>query len=291
MISFSEHTSKEPPSSLEFGNGDKPYLFHYTRFQSALSILESQELWASNIHFLNDFREFREAGEIIASQCRILERRNPSLVEFSEKIRARIESVGDVHIHSFSFTENPDLLSQWRAYCEPNGIALGFDYSKLHTVIRENQFVIGKCIYDDRQKLKICKEIIQKLLDLLQIEKAPLEVVARYFVTEFIKWAPFFKHQSFAEENEWRAVSPLIPSNNENIAVRASPTMMTPYYRIKMSGLGKDEHGNSILPINTFVIGPHPNHSLISSGLNFALNSNRIQWHQVRYSKCPYRSV
>jgi hypothetical protein len=43
---------------------DKGYLYHYTTSDAFISIVKEQEIWASNIFYMNDTHEFQWAVEL-----------------------------------------------------------------------------------------------------------------------------------------------------------------------------------------------------------------------------------
>ena len=63
----------------------------------------------------------------------------------------------DSEIFIASFSEEFDLLSQWRGYCPPNdGICIGFDKEIIKEFCTKNNFKFEKCIYE--KKLQIEKQ-------------------------------------------------------------------------------------------------------------------------------------
>jgi len=62
----------------------------------------------------------------------------------------------------FSFSQNPDQLSQWRGYCPTaNGYALGF-YSKVLEQSHQNEGLsfLAPCIYDETKQAELIDGII-----------------------------------------------------------------------------------------------------------------------------------
>src|SRR5580698_8671217 len=91
-------------------------LYHYTTTEGLLGIIESKELWATNILFLNDTSELVDAFKLFASE---LEANPIKLGERKGWLQTMIlPSLETAEVDHFvvSFCENGDLLSQWRAY-------------------------------------------------------------------------------------------------------------------------------------------------------------------------------
>ena len=50
-----------------FGESPDKILYHYTSQKGVLGILDSQEIWATNILYLNDHSEYLYAMEMVSS--------------------------------------------------------------------------------------------------------------------------------------------------------------------------------------------------------------------------------
>src|SRR5262245_58864537 len=95
-------------------------LYHYTSLGGLVGIVESKSIWATHISYLNDAAEVRYAIELLRAE--ILTVAN-SVSDEERKCLVQLQhwlAHGFVHNHllfTASFTENGNLLSQWRAYC------------------------------------------------------------------------------------------------------------------------------------------------------------------------------
>jgi hypothetical protein len=101
-------------------------LYQYTSLEALVSIVQSKRVWASNIRFLNDHSESLWLRQHVVS---ILKRKGSSTgqEERMNEIIAMIEAWPPFSLFVASFTEKPDDLSQWRAYCPPGlGVSIGF---------------------------------------------------------------------------------------------------------------------------------------------------------------------
>jgi hypothetical protein len=111
----------------------KQPMFHYTSLSGFRGIISKKDMWATDISYLNDTREFTCAIDAVAE--RMKERSSESVVlnAFAERlpqIKFRLPNSGP-YVISFSLRE--DSLSQWRGYCGAGaGISLGFDPTFLH---------------------------------------------------------------------------------------------------------------------------------------------------------------
>ena len=126
----------------------KGRIYHYSSQRGLLGILDTRELWATKIQFMNDAEEFRHA---VALARAVLKQRQNDLGKI-EAINCAIQHLPVIEttdIFVACFSEAGDLLSQWRGYC-PDGIgfSIGFDYEELKTVASAQECFVGRCIYD-----------------------------------------------------------------------------------------------------------------------------------------------
>ena len=146
-----------------------PQLWHYTTAQGLHGILTSQQLWATNIFYLNDAEEFtgffdrkllhllKEGVQDGIAEARktkkgvsaieaeggslALEKNLPN--ELLTTLRAATLSL-PAYVTSFCYTPSePDsedgLLSQWRGYGKDGGYAIIFDTQGLDELLRDEQ--------------------------------------------------------------------------------------------------------------------------------------------------------
>jgi hypothetical protein len=109
-------------SLYEFaGPAPPPPLFHYTSLAGLLGILETGELWASELRSLNDVAELTLGFDLITDEVRRRLGEAPDIV--AEQLLGWIEerSRFGPMLFAAAFTENGNLLSQWRGYCPPTG--------------------------------------------------------------------------------------------------------------------------------------------------------------------------
>ncbi len=159
-------------------------LYHFTSLKGFLGIINSQEIWASNIFYLNDQSELYQAIRLFHAELdsrigplrtELLElnpraigpETNPKVVNVEAKIRfletvkstaLKVVENKSIQIYISSFTALEDDLSQWRGYSlDGNGFSIGFDFAEL-----ESDFVVGKCSYDIAQQKQILNELLNE---------------------------------------------------------------------------------------------------------------------------------
>jgi hypothetical protein len=125
-----------------------------------------------------------------------------------------------------SFSEESDLLSQWRAYCPNGGYSISFPLKHLRTVGESQGFYVARCEYEEEKKRAVIEALIDAALDGYRTRLAatgtaprpnspspdsPEGEVFRLYEQSLAHYGPLLKHHSFKEEKEWRAVLGPLP--------------------------------------------------------------------------------
>ncbi len=215
-------------------------LYHYTSAEALMGIIKSRSIWASNISYLNDEQEYFYATNLIKPFLDQIERNssNSFLLDFLTKLMIR-DHCGPVFVASFS--KDPDLLSQWRAYCKDGGFSIGFKRDDLNRIAVESGFEIVKCIYDVKDQEKLIQHFINSLTEDISMLAEP--VTARNDALKFYagkvnlqlkKLINIIKHPAFKEERECRLVRLFVEANNAHQHFRAYNGLLIPYYEIPL---------------------------------------------------------
>ena len=249
-------------------------LYHYTSFENFTNIINSNELWMTDIRFLNDSSELNYAIEsykeyiekINKNPRRIINKfkyynsdfNKSTLDELLSILLNLIETVQNLHSYSFVFSlsEEGDLLSQWQGYTAfGKGISIGFNYERFCNEIHpdpsqkpNNLSRIGELLYP-------CLYSRKKLYK--TVEATLLGIYANNFSEgltsiDFIDvWSEclHIKHDAFKEEKEWRLSAKL--NNLKNIDHLTGSHSIIPIFKNKF-----DDISNYI---DHIVIGPNPN--------------------------------
>jgi hypothetical protein len=189
----------EPNPSESTADQSKPegLLYHYTDQKGLLGILESRNIWATHVRYLNDSSEFTLGWD--KSWEKLLEQVERSEYPHKEQIRriyGRIRRlIASSPEHSMYFvwcltddaaTEvgnqcfDGDRLSQWRAYSGiGHGFSLGFDAAALEGCFSTKSRVVyrlGRCEYDE------------------MTQNAMIESLASRHLNDFLeKWKIYFR--------------------------------------------------------------------------------------------------
>ncbi len=231
-------------------------LYHYCPTETFFKILDSKELWFSDVTKSNDSSELEFSLNILHDY---LLQDEPALYRKLYYLEFK-KSLAHYRYYCCCLSAEGDKLSQWRAYAPNGGLSLGFDLKKLKrysssiTVGREQ--CIPKRIYYSRDAF------VAQVLKKIDFSKP----YSGEF-THIHKNMPFYKDGAFREEREWRmgfwdSLREQFSPFAESDALEAKDKKPKMRYR-------KSEDGNSIVfyyafpfPIDALtqiVIGPKCN--------------------------------
>jgi hypothetical protein len=212
------------------------YLTHYTSNAGGVGILQGGALWLSDISSLNDRSESVMVFDFLSRVIGHPNSNSPHYHILSSRIGQR-----ERHFESFqktpdlvcSLSEEQDSLDQWRMYGDDGkGVSVKFSNKFLSVCAASTGSMLGKCIYDESIKEKICRRFFDHLLSIGFNRDRILEAAILFGETEFLFHTPgltqeqahevnnaeqyiwafarkvgtFFKHPSFQSESEWRLV-------------------------------------------------------------------------------------
>ena len=266
----------------------KNIIYHYTTQKGFLGILEKKLIWASQITCLNDSSEYKLAIEI-ADEL-IKERQNDEEKTMSGVFSLLKSIIPDVFVCSFS--EMPDLLSQWRAYCRTSGFSIGFNSLELKQEAEKQGFILVKCLYDREDQKALLRSAIDDFF-INHINNLPEDLINQWkdypklapqiaLFTHLLNFAPIIKDPGFQEEAEWR----LISKNSlpiEKIFFRNGNSYIIPYYQIELRDLNKI--------IDEIIVGPtpHPDIAMYSTKMVLEKSSFNIK-DNLKPTSIPYRN-
>lgn len=250
---------------------DPDVIYHYTTISGLKGIIENKNIWATNINYLNDWREFREFV-------------TPFLERFQDQTTHQfldnIFRMNSKLVYVCSFSAKKDDLSQWRGYSpRANGFSIGFNRSKLRNLLPEGElFELKKCEYDPRQR----ETEIQTIIDNTVRDNAPDPPNLTTIISKITVLAPYRKNSAFRDEDEWRMVKFV---KDEEVKFREAKTLIVPYTEIDLT----NKDGN--LPIETIFVGPTPYMAESKLSLELFLIKNGLSNVLVRGSDIPYREL
>jgi hypothetical protein len=280
-------------------------VFHYTSIDGLLGITESSSIWGTNILYLNDASEFSYANTLLSSEIAAFCEANTDFIKdkswgyyFFESLENNIKKLlPSEHFSSYvcSFSEESDLLSQWRGYCKNNsGYSLGFKLNRLQSWVKQAGFAIKPCIYEERKQIDAIAALLRKASERFVLEvgregqnwDAKSKRIAADIVVEYIQLAPFLKHPKFEEEHEWRIVANLKTEYvKDQIKFRTGSTMIIPYIEISLPT------ASGRLVMDEVFIGPTNDRELVAASVKLLLKSKNVTCNSLKCSTIPYRAV
>jgi hypothetical protein len=264
--------------------------------QGLLGICSSKPLWATNIHYLNDFLEFSQGLTIADQRIRhFLSRSNPPTAKaLLEHCLDRLRSLIGSPIFVASFSQDGDRLSQWRGYSEPSGVAIAFDFKEIVEIAGHHGAFIIKCLYKDDEKVQTIDWIIEqsvRKLDSIPAGQDPIIFCSSAFAGALLTYAPAFKHRAFSEEAEWRLVTRVYPFDSR-ISSRATARMVIPHFDVDLAQPPRcaiDRH--ETIGISGVVVGPHSHTQLAMEGVRSMMQSKKMRCEWIAHSDAPYRTI
>ena len=282
-----------------FADTPKGLLYHYTTLTGLLGIVQTRNLWASDIRYMNDSAELRHSADLIRTEVQERLARGLGkadlLGRFADWVTYRITN-GHMMFAS-SFRAHGNLLSQWRGYASHGkGVSLGFSSSYIIECAARQQFQIGKCIYDPVRQRRLVGQVVdaveaqvdgylkggespQRLSEIYQEVFAGIEI-------DMLRIAAILKHPSFSEEKEWRVVSPVYPDTVDSpIRFREANAMLVPYIEFDLQlREGRPPQ------LEHLFLGPTSNINISMNSLNMFLAQNGIVPPRgIDYCQIPYR--
>jgi hypothetical protein len=268
-------------------------LYHYTSASGLMGIIENREIWATKIDYLNDAHEYWHA-QALAYQAltRREKKKSNEAVKFAlNEMKERLERRLDMGVFVASFSEEGDLLSQWRAYCPAKGgFSVGFPTEVIFSERPPGQDLsLRKCIYTYRRQRRFIEDAItwclEPLLSSSESSKQRTEELGHGCAWNFFRLmtlsSPLLKSPGFAEEKEWRLV--LINHASQTPLYRTSDSLIVPYISIPLYSETKS------FAISRVVVGPTGKLDLSFESLKSYLAHSGISC-RVATTKVPYRN-
>jgi hypothetical protein len=188
-------------------------IYHYTTVAGLLGILESGHLRGTHVGFLNDTSEIAYGLRV----CRTVLEDERSRRGSSQERVVLDNAIGFIESESLpadmyvtSFSKAPDLLGQWRAYGSNGKYCLGFSVAR----------------FSERDMLRLPREVEYDLEKQRERVRRGIDAACSHFPDDVVentaarrgvklaaylwKIACLFKHASFREEQEWRAVETVL---------------------------------------------------------------------------------
>jgi hypothetical protein len=266
-------------------------IYHYTTGDSLIQIIDSGELWSTQVACMNDTKEVIYAIERLVDRAKLMKETNKQLDPlwraFDEfTLNPDVISIG---IFVTCFSEKDDDLSQWRAYGDgEGGYSIGFDARKLVELGHPNQVYLWPIDYDENRQNILLDDVLKWLIE-LYLGKTPwptqseawAEELVRFWLIHVSPFAVSFKHPTFKGEQEWRLWQNLRPDEKDKLKFRQRRSFMSRHVPIRIPKL----------PIVSVRVGPtrHPELSRIAVGDLLAKRDYALGNIKSEITRVPYR--
>lgn len=296
-------------------------IYHYTSAAGLKGIIESKSIHCTNSLFLNDSKEYYFILELVQKTLRQISNQNSAPLHVQQSIGRMLQNAhffmnapyrGDWAPCIASFSEKGDQLSQWRGYCPSGGYSLGFSNKELGSLMTSEKLQrLRKVEYlseeDTSTSLtKLLEEFYNAMAQTLPIETETSSFLASVVPAELLpppsiketeinlyqhlmnviySMMPFYKHQSFQEEKEYRLALLALSTRRLEFKIRAD--IISPYVNFSLSS----PEGSPLIALKRVYISPcdHPEQAKL--GLRLFLNSQNLTHVEIEHSKIPYRNM
>lgn len=268
-------------------------VYHYTNGAGALGIASSGFVWATHARFLNDSSEihssFSYAAGLLESKYRTV---HPDLAEGIDQFVKYVRDVGRIAPNIFlaCFSEAPDLLSQWRGYGGTGGpAALGFNVDELRQCARSQGWRLERCVYGREDWYDEMSRLLERTIQEFSAthhdtgDPSRAQALFNLFYGNVLHISPRLKNHAFAEEREWRLISPLISVvAGPLIKFRPGINSLIPYTEFCLPR--KDGR----LRIPHYYVGPGPDKVLAADALGMLFNVRDVSADASSISQTPF---
>lgn len=264
-------------------------LYHYTSGDGLIGILQNKCLWATDINFLNDHREFELGSNLINDYFKNivmdhLDSHNIntggrlSFDDFSKKSPPELASVMPNMCHTtISFTTKFDCLRHWISYCNSKtGYCIEFNKKALSQQLKDNDLLISEIV--DVNYIDLNKDNFQSEIDFTNVSTSMSSLTANLkedtntvntgtlqyqfikAISEYVLKSASIKSLEWSDEAESRFIGSIKNdglSLQERLSFREKSGVLIPYIACN---IGLDT-------IDSITIGPSSNPDLAEKGL------------------------
>ena len=229
MIDYDGLLKKIPRVKKILDDGSNTNLYHYTKPEKLLSILESGTIRFSNALYLNDKEEVTYSYKLIVNLIEKMPELNSALFSkikdyFYKKYKNIIDGeanfLNKYEYYTISFSTDSDNLTLWNNYSKGQtytGYNIGFCKKDLITDMEKQGFhsVYGNIIYEKEKQITVLKLIFEKwnkqFEKTLQAKKTQKTTEKQqdilFELTDILSIISlFFKNPYFKDEKEYRII-------------------------------------------------------------------------------------
>jgi hypothetical protein len=209
--------------------GVHDYLHHYIRsYDSLMSVLASQTLWASDVRSLSDTTEFEHGLPICYEALKLI--REPSLQEHVELVKQGLTERFRHRTFVTCFSTRNDLRSQWDSYAdEQRGSLVTFDSLVISALSAPQGYRLMPVEYGREAQLDRARHAVRRAVNDLSGTLPGLSprdslwsIQARFVLlaTEMFYFCASFKAPRFRPEHEWRLIYSRLPDEADALPIQ-----------------------------------------------------------------------
>lgn len=282
-------------------------MYHHTKLDSLISIVNSRKLWMTDYRFLNDSHEYEKGLQFLTEALKDFSDypcNTPSEIIDSIKDQIYFTSMivlgdGDLGRSVFvsSLCNSFDSLTQWITY---GSFAIRFNRDGLLRCIRESRdFELLDCKYYESEAhgLAIAASIVREKIipEAIEYRMGHTDFDdPSYMIDSIIKCSLIFKSSSFKHENETRIVALKNTGFVSEVKVRCSGELLIPYIEFCFDSMVIEE----------IMVGPSSDQERLLSSLSIFSSNLNNNWRvysenkeedkhkyniTINHSKIPYR--
>jgi len=213
-----------------------PVVYHYCSISGFHGILKNRSFWLSQLSSMNDYMEHTWLKHLAVNE--IAQRHAPiaSLIMPAEKVkeakfysalRGQLATVQYVDPYCTCFSEDGDVLSQWRGYADDGkGFAIGFSTAQMKMPVGNGTTYFDKVEYEEDTHKRLINERLDYYWKIAMAESSDdFGEMAADFHRDIMTPAALCKNPSFKEEQEWRLVVEPVLVDDPDVN---SPRLVTP---------------------------------------------------------------
>ena len=275
-------------------------IYHYCDLPAFKGIAEEKAIWLSDVRFCNDYMEHNWLQEIFDLEIETLRHQQQS--GFHDALAKEKANHREHLAFVACFSEENDLLSQWRAYADDGaGVALGFNtqyfelnhYTPMYGIDETVTQGLVQVCYDTDKQQQLVTNILNRYREESKQESADVSKVATDCYFDLQMASISCKNPAFKEEKEWRIVyRPIIQrttdglkiqGGNDQVAFRTSHSDLVPYFKLNIA------EPKDVQPVREIVRGPRQGPNTDLDVLTWFLQKNNFEVSYLMRSQATYR--
>jgi hypothetical protein len=153
-------------------------LWHYSSISGFQGIIESKSVFATDLQFLNDRREFIYTRKIAEDVAASMPEQGPlgfpkrefAMNAVNLTFETKFLDLKGIQIFVACFSHEEDQLSQWRGYSHgTSGVSLAFNLAELHPPAAIGTFVVfAPCEYDPSLQRELVESALKHSFDSME---------------------------------------------------------------------------------------------------------------------------